>query len=86
MLAESLTKLDSDQKQHSANYTGGEKTGRSWTDRVMEVKGKGEGEGSQSSNAEPLPQDKLEGVDDDEWVSGCQYSLAGLMKNVGTLI
>jgi hypothetical protein len=35
---DSFTKLDSDQKAHSSNYTGGVKTGQSWTDKVMDVK------------------------------------------------
>lgn len=59
---ESLTRLDSEQKQHSANYAGGERAGQSWTDRVMGVK--------QTQEApETLPQDQLEGVADEEWVS-----------------
>ncbi|XP_064405183.1 arpin-like [Halichondria panicea] len=57
---ESLTGLDSEQKQRSSNYTGGEKAGQSWTDRVMGVKG------TQDTPTQ-LPQDANEGVDDDEW-------------------
>ena len=61
-VTDSLTKLDTDQKVHTANYAGGEKAGKSWTDRVMNVK---------QTTEEPkiLPQDTLEGVDEDEWVS-----------------
>ena len=61
-MTDSLTKLDTDQKAHTANYAGGEKAGKSWTDRVMNVK---------QTTEEPkvLPQDTLEGVDEDEWVS-----------------
>lgn len=62
LLLDSLTKLDSAQKHHSANYSGGEKAGQSWTDKVFSVKqdapdsqqGGGGGGGE---------------VDDDEWVS-----------------
>ena len=58
---ESLTKLDSDQRAHSSNYTGGEKAGQSWTDKVMNVK------------KEEVKQETTKGgsdeVDDDEWVS-----------------
>ncbi len=56
-----MTGLDSEQKQRSSNYTGGEKAGQSWTDRVMGVKG------TQDTPTQ-LPQDANEGVDDDEWV------------------
>ena len=59
--SESLTKLDTEQKAHSSNYTGGEKAGQSWTDKVMGVK-------QTSDPPKSLPQDQLEGVDDDEWV------------------
>ena len=58
---ESLTKLDTEQKSHSSNYTGGEKAGQSWTDKVMGIK-------QTSDPPKSLPQDRLEGVDDDEWV------------------
>ena len=58
---DSLTRLDVEQKMHSSNYTGGEKAGQSWTDRVMGVK-RGQ------EVPETLPQDQLEGVADDEWV------------------
>ncbi|XP_019858664.1 PREDICTED: arpin-like [Amphimedon queenslandica] len=61
LLIESFTKLDSDQRAHSSNYTGGEKTGQSWTDKVLGHKstdepsqGTGGGGGGE--------------VDDDEWV------------------
>ena len=59
--SESLTKLDTEQKAHSSNYSGGEKAGQSWTDKVMGVK-------QISEPPKTLPQDQLEGVDDDEWV------------------
>ena len=58
---ESLTKLDTEQKAHSSNYAGGEKAGQSWTDKVMGVK-------QTSDPPKSLPQDQLEGADDDEWV------------------
>ena len=62
--SESLTGLDTEQKQRSSNYTGGEKAGQSWTDKVMGVKGTQDGPSQ-------LPQDFNEGADDDEWV--CVY-------------
>lgn len=61
-VAESLTRLETDQKAHSSNYTGGEKAGQSWTDKVMGVK-------QTQEVPDILPQDQQEGVDDDEWVS-----------------
>lgn len=67
LFTESLTGLDTEQKQHSSNYTGGEKAGQSWTDKVMGVKG------TQDPPTQ-LPQDMNEGVDEDEWVSGCPPS------------
>ena len=60
-ITESLTKLDTEQKAHSSNYTGGEKAGQSWTDKVMGVK-------QTSDPPNSLPQDQVEGVDEDEWV------------------
>ena len=60
-LTDSLTKLDTDQKVHAANYAGGDKAGKSWTDRVMNVK-------QTTDEPKVLPQDTLEGVDEDEWV------------------
>lgn len=62
LCAESMTRLETDQKAHSANYTGGEKAGQSWTDRVMGVK-------QTQDTPSSLPQDTQEGVDEDEWVS-----------------
>lgn len=61
-LTESLTKLDSEQRAHSSNYTGGEKAGQSWTDKVMNVKREESREtsGGVAGGGE---------VDDDEWVS-----------------
>lgn len=54
---ESLTKLETEQKAHSANYTGGEGAGQSWTDKVMGVK-----------QATPTSAPKEpEGVDEEEW-------------------
>ena len=61
-VSESLTRLETDQKAHSANYTGGEKAGQSWTDRVLGVK-------QTQDVPASLPQDQQEGVDEDEWVS-----------------
>lgn len=58
---ESLTRLETDQKAHSSNYTGGEKAGQSWTDKVFETKQTQEVPAS-------LPQDQQEGVDEEEWV------------------
>ena len=61
MHPESLTRLETDQKAHSSNYTGGEKAGQSWTDKVLGVK--------QTQDVPvSLPQDQQEGVDEDEWV------------------
>ena len=60
-ITESLTKLDTEQKAHSSNYTGGEKAGQSWTDKVMGVK-------QTSDPPSRLRQDQVEGVDEDEWV------------------
>ena len=62
LATDSFTKLDTEQKQHSVNYSGGERTGQSWTDKVMGVK----------SNQQPREEEKDIGggeVDDDEWVS-----------------
>ena len=63
LCTESLTRLDMEQKAHSASYAGGDRTGQSWTDRVMGVK-------STQDVPQTLPQDQLEGVADDEWVGG----------------
>ena len=75
-----MTKLDTEQKAHSSNYAGGEKAGQSWTDKVMGVK---------QTNDPPssLPQDQLEGVDDDEWV-GLHYvcSSAIVLYNILAVI
>ena len=60
--SESLTRLETDQKAHSSNYTGGEKTGQSWTDKVLGVK-------QTQDTPASLPQDQQEGVDEEEWVS-----------------
>ena len=59
----SLTRLDTEQKQHSANYAGGEKAGQSWTEKVMGVK-------QTQEPPKTLPQDLQEGVEEEEWVSG----------------
>ena len=59
--SESLTGLDSEQKQHSTNYTGGEKAGQNWTEKVMGVK-------QTNDTPSQLPQDQNDGVDEDEWV------------------
>ena len=59
---ESFTKLDSDQRAHSSNYTGGEKTGQSWTDKVL---------GHKSTDEHTTHTTQVTGggeVDDDEWV------------------
>ncbi len=59
-IIESFTKLETSQRQYSSNYTGGEKAGQNWTDKVMGFK--------QQEQVDPtLNQDKGE-VDDDEWV------------------
>ncbi|XP_031554087.1 arpin-like [Actinia tenebrosa] len=52
---DSLSKLNQ-QNSTVSNYSGGEKTGTSWTDKVMSHKGQ-----------ESEPQDQQEGVEDDEW-------------------
>ena len=70
LISESLTRLETDQKAHSANYTGGEKTGQSWTDRVLGVKQAQEVPTS-------LPQDQQEGVDEEEWVREIASVAAG---------
>ena len=69
-MAESITKLETEQRQYSSNYTGGEKAGQSWTDKVMGVKesqdkrqeqGGGGGGGGE--------------VEEDEWVSSYKSRL-----------
>ena len=62
---ESFTKLDSDQRAHSSNYTGGEKTGQSWTDKVMGHK--------TTSEETPVAAGGGGEVEEDEWVSEVQY-------------
>lgn len=59
-LVETISQLDSLAKKSAGNYAGGEKTGTSWTSKVMEVKG-GSGEMG------PVPGEENEGVDEDEW-------------------
>ena len=59
---DTITKTEG-QKAVVANYAGGEKVGSNWTDKVMTVKG--------AANTRSLPQDQMEGVDEDEWV--CNY-------------
>ena len=59
---DSFTKLDIEQKQHAINYSGGERTGQSWTDKVMGVK----------SDQQQREEERAVGggeVDDNEWVS-----------------
>lgn len=41
----------------ATNYTGGERAGSSWTDKVMSFKGQ-----------QDIPKDEGGGADDDEWV------------------
>ena len=60
--ADSIAKLDTDQKLRASNYSGGESAGKSWTEKVMNVK-------QSSDPPQTLVQDTLEGVDEDEWVS-----------------
>lgn len=82
-----MTKLDTEQKAHSSNYAGGEKAGQSWTDKVMGVK-------QTSDPPSSLPQDQLEGVDDDEWVGlhdststlNYVYSSATVLYNMSAVI
>lgn len=50
-----------EQKEYSANYTGGEAAGQSWTDRVMGVK-------QTQDTPTPLPGQDKEGVAEEEWV------------------
>lgn len=57
-LIESITVLDTDEKRSVASYSGGEKVGGSWTDKLMAAKQTREG----------TPEcDQNEGVADDEW-------------------
>ena len=62
MTVDSLTKLDTVQKTRSSNFAGGEKTGGSWTAKVLGVK-------ATQDVPTSLPQDHVEGAGDDEWVS-----------------
>ena len=55
-IIESLTKLDTDQKLLASNYSGGDKTGQSWTDKVMNVR-----------ETVPNTSQEVEGVAEDEW-------------------
>ena len=64
---ESLTKLDTDQKLLASNYSGGDKTGQSWTDKVMNVR-----------ETVPNTSQEVEGVAEDEWVGGACSSMAAL--------
>ena len=70
--SESLTGLDSEQKQHSTNYTGGEKAGQNWTEKVMGVK-------QTKDTPSQLPQDQNEGVDEDEWVRSVCVGAGGFL-------
>jgi hypothetical protein len=54
---EFITKLD-EKSAYLTNF-GGDQTSGGWTEKLM-AKGK-------SDTKQPLPQDKLEGVADDEW-------------------
>lgn len=66
LLQEFIVKLD-DESATVTNYTGGEATGSSWTDKVMSFKGQQE-----------TPQEELgHGAADDEWVSGHLPSTKG---------
>ena len=59
---DSFTKLETAQRQFSSNYTGGEKAGQNWTDKVM---------GFKQQSADPGPSATGEGgeeVEEDEWV------------------
>lgn len=60
-LPDSFTRLDTEQREYSANYTGGAAAGQSWTDRVMGVK-----QGQDTPT--PLPGQDEEGVAEEEWV------------------
>ena len=71
--ADSLTRLETDQKAHSSNYTGGEKTGKNWTDKVFGAK-------STQEVPEKLPQDQQDGVDEEEWVSSLTEPLSVLLQ------
>lgn len=57
LFQEFIVKLD-DGSATATNYTGGEGTGSSWTDKVMSFKGQ-----------QDIQQDEGAGADDDEWVS-----------------
>ena len=65
LFLESFTKLDSDQRAHSSNYTGGEKTGQSWTDKVLGHKSTDEHNQATGGGGGE--------VDDDEWVRIYMY-------------
>ncbi len=58
-MIDSFTKLETDQRQFSSNYTGGEKAGQNWTDKVMGVK---------QLQQDHTPQGGAGEVEEDEWV------------------
>eukprot|EP00052_Salpingoeca_macrocollata_P019229 m.159317 g.159317 ORF g.159317 m.159317 type:complete len:228 (+) comp20901_c0_seq1:2019-2702(+) len=57
-LIDSVSKLETSERKTVTNYTGGDQVGGSWTDKVLS---------SGKEKDQPLAQDKLEGVADDEW-------------------
>jgi hypothetical protein len=59
-LVETISQLDSVAKKSAGNYAGGEKTGASWTAKIMDMKA-GSGDGG------AMPGEENEGVDEDEW-------------------
>ena len=59
-LVETISQLDSVSKKSAGNYAGGEKTGASWTAKIMDMKA-----GRREMGA--VPGEENEGVDEDEW-------------------
>lgn len=52
--------IDTATKATALNYVGAEATGEGWTDKLQR-------KGGGAASTEPLPSDRLEGVDEDEW-------------------
>lgn len=69
--------MESAQRRTTSNYAGGDKVGQSWGDKVMGYKSSSSMEDKQ---AKPLPHEQLQGVDEDEWVSGVLASCVIITK------
>ena len=81
-VADSLVKISAAARtvlSHTAELTPSDKPGASWSDKVMAVKKE------TASQHAPLPQDEVEGVDDDEWVS-CKCDLMPVTVRVLSLM